>query len=144
MKRFELRPFPSWYRSALLLLSLAIVFYAFYQARVVVAEGGDGKLALIKTLIPLLLPLWIVALVFQRQRNRSFLEIDETRIRWRMEGSGGIVEVPRAQITRLEYKPFTLKIETSVKKYEIELSFFPERSVLEIRRQLDLLGEEEA
>lgn len=110
----------------------------------VVAEGGDGKLALIKTLIPLLLPLWIVALVFQRQRNRSFLEMDETRIRWRMEGSGGIIEVPRAQITRLEYKPFTLKIETSVKKYEIELSFFPERSVLEIRRQLDLLGEEEA
>jgi hypothetical protein len=143
VKRFELRPFPSWYRSALLLLSLAIVFYAFYQARVVVAEGGDGKLALIKTLIPLLLPLWIIALVFQRQRNRSFLEIDETRIRWRMEGSGGIVELPRAQITRLEYKPFTLKIETSVKKYEIELSFFPERSVLEIRRQLDLLGEEE-
>ena len=142
MKRFELRPFPSWYRSALVLLSLAIVFYAFYQARIVVAEGGDGKIALIKTLIPLLLPLWTVALVFQRQRNRSFLEIDSATLRWRMEGSGGIVEVKRANYSP-RIQTFYSQNRHERQKYEIELSFFPERSVLEIRRLLDLLGEEE-
>jgi hypothetical protein len=100
-------------------------------------EGGSGALTqyILKNSLIAFIP-WLGVIYEYGFTPQYFVSWDDNQINWQLPGMKSITTLDRSTVSDIQYKPFVLKVTTTTRQHEIDLSPFKDKAAEQIKTGL--------